>query len=342
MEGDHVNSRSTCSPSEDGDKCRSIDIAESKPHPDLWFDDGLLVIQASSVRYRVHRTILCKHSSIFRDMVAMPQPGGPSDDENTFEGCPLVRLPDSPDDLSALLEAIYGYPDFFRELQDELEDSFEKFVKPLSGILRLSIKYEFQAMRKEAIQVLENLSPIELDEFKNRCTPLDVEWGEDYYVIEEKERLFSIIELAKSCGLMQFLPSALYRLSCLLAPDGSQDHLFIESSKIDERLKSWCLSGRTRLSTQIAFMNDKVSPSCMKEHKKEMSQFASAKPKTASTLFNKIEWPTTQSRCHKCILQAEKEYYKRQQHAWDLLPDYFGFPEKTWDELEQSDTEMDS
>jgi hypothetical protein len=203
-------------------------------------------------------------------------------------------------------------------------------------------------MRKEAIRVLENLSPIELDEFKNRCTPLDMDqdW-EEYEVIEEMEQFFSIIKLAKSCGLVQFLPSALYCISCLLAADGSQDHLFIESSKIDERLKSWCLSGRTRLSTQITFMNDKVSPSCMKEHKKEMSQFAFAKPKTASTLFNKIEWPTTQSRCHKCILQAEKEYYKRQQQAWDLLPDYFGFPGKTWDELEQSDTgisdtEMDS
>lgn len=116
MEGDHINSPSTCSPSEDGDHRRSIDIAESKPHPNLWFDDGSLVIQASSVRYRVHRTIVCKHSSIFRDMVAMPQPGGTSDDENTFDGCPLVRLSDSPDDLSVLLEAIYSNPEYVQQL----------------------------------------------------------------------------------------------------------------------------------------------------------------------------------------------------------------------------------
>jgi hypothetical protein len=86
----------------------SIDIAESKPHPNLWFDDGSLVIQASTVRYRVHRTILCRHSAIFRDMVAMPQQDGPSNSEHTFDGCPLVRMMDSPDDLTMLLEAIYN------------------------------------------------------------------------------------------------------------------------------------------------------------------------------------------------------------------------------------------
>lgn len=139
---------------------------------------------------------------------------------------------------------------------------------------------------------------------------------------------------------MQFLPSALYRLSCVLAPDGSQDHLLIDSSEIDERLKSWCLSGRTRIA-QINFINEKVSPSCMKDHKKEVSHFSPAKVKTAITLFSEIEWATTLSRCHKCILQAEQEYYLRQQQAWDLLPNYFGFPGKSWAELKQNEADVD-
>lgn len=119
MEGDHASARfegivppSNNFPSENeqlNDHPRLIDIVESKPHPKLWFDDGSLVIQASSVRYRIHRTIVCQHSAIFRDMMAMPQPDdGSLDNENTFDGCPLVKLEDSSDDLSMLLEALYN------------------------------------------------------------------------------------------------------------------------------------------------------------------------------------------------------------------------------------------
>lgn len=38
-------------------------------------------------------------------------------------------------------------------------------LQRISGILRLSTKYEFQAMRKEAIRMLEIINPIELDKF---------------------------------------------------------------------------------------------------------------------------------------------------------------------------------
>ncbi|KAF9476198.1 hypothetical protein BDN70DRAFT_187299 [Pholiota conissans] len=57
-----------------------IDINDSKPHPALWFDDGSLVIQASSVSYRIHRSVICKQSTVFADMVTSPQPGGSSGD----------------------------------------------------------------------------------------------------------------------------------------------------------------------------------------------------------------------------------------------------------------------
>jgi hypothetical protein len=101
MEGDHASAKFEGSilppknyPSEKNDHPRLMNIIESKPHPNgqphpkLWFDDGSLVIQASSIRYRIHRTIICQHSAIFRDMMAMPQPNdGSSNNENTFDAC---------------------------------------------------------------------------------------------------------------------------------------------------------------------------------------------------------------------------------------------------------------
>jgi hypothetical protein len=68
---------------------------------DLWFDDGSIVLQAESTQFRVHRSVLSTHSEIFRDMLAASQP------VEEVEGCPVVRLPDSAEDWTHVLRALY-------------------------------------------------------------------------------------------------------------------------------------------------------------------------------------------------------------------------------------------
>ncbi|KAF8184221.1 hypothetical protein BJ912DRAFT_975418 [Pholiota molesta] len=258
-----------------------------KPHPNLWFDDGSLVIQASTVRYRVHRTIL----------------------EHTFDGCPLVRMMDSPHDLTMLLEAIYN-PDYFHELELAIASGDEDTaLKGISGVLRLGTKYQFWTTRRKP----------SADES-----------------VELRERLFSIIALAKSAGLPQFLPSALYRLFCTLTLDGSQDHLLIQSTQIDDTQKLWCLSGGGRCQ-KVRIPDDRPigSTKCTKSTPEGI---------TGRTSFSKIVWPRygpTQSDgyCHKCTLAMEETYRATQQRIWNMLPDYFGFPGKSWAELKQDDAE---
>ncbi|KAF8184225.1 hypothetical protein BJ912DRAFT_975426 [Pholiota molesta] len=322
MPGDHSLARFVISPSpsEDGqldDHRRLIDIVESKPHPKLWFEDGSLVIQASSTRYRIHRTIVCQHSAIFRDMMALPQPGRVLDNENTFDGY----------DLSALLEALYNL-DYFQELELAIGSGNEDFaLRSVSGVLRLSIKYEFWILRKKAIQVLEMLNPTTLDEFQSHH--------------EQMDGLFSIIALSKSCGLSQFLPSALYRIGCLLAPDGSQDYLLINSSKIDVIHKVWCLSGRTRISQIATSEADLSDTKCMEDHTMDASHFPPVQPRNGRTLFNLNNSVGKSARRHrgKCGWLALNFYIEAQLMAWNLLPDYFGFQGKSWDELRQNDAE---
>lgn len=187
------------------------------------------------------------------------------------------------------------------------------------------------------------LNPTELKEFTARCSTPVERLAEDERA-KQMERLFSIVELSKSCGLLQFLPSALYRIGRLLAPDGSQDnHLLINSSKIDDIYKIWCLSGRTRIS-QIDVINVKptVLPICMKDHTKGTLPFSPPKAKTGRTLFSRIEWESKQERCYQCVLEARQDYYARQLWAWNLLPDYFGFPGKSWAELKQNEAEANN
>ncbi|KAF8654670.1 hypothetical protein AX16_003487 [Volvariella volvacea WC 439] len=53
-----------------------------KRHPDLWFDDGSVVCRAKDVLFRVHKSMLSRHSICFKDMFSMPQPAEPDSDSD--------------------------------------------------------------------------------------------------------------------------------------------------------------------------------------------------------------------------------------------------------------------
>ena len=78
----------------------------------LCFQDGNIVLSAvdaattRTILFRVHMSSLASRSRVFNSMLSLPQG---EDDEQTevHEGSPLVRLPDSAEDVEALLRAIY-------------------------------------------------------------------------------------------------------------------------------------------------------------------------------------------------------------------------------------------
>jgi len=70
----------------------------------FWFPDGSVVIQAQFTQFRVHMSILSLHSTVFRDMFQIPQP---ENAEIFIEGCPLVQVSDSTEDITIMLSAMY-------------------------------------------------------------------------------------------------------------------------------------------------------------------------------------------------------------------------------------------
>lgn len=78
-------------------------------HKELWFTDGSVVLRAENVLFRVHMSQLSRRSLLFRDMFALPQ-GPCGDADKSIEGCPVIELHDSPEDLSNLLIALYDGP----------------------------------------------------------------------------------------------------------------------------------------------------------------------------------------------------------------------------------------
>lgn len=83
-------------------------IATVQRHPDLWFDDGSVVCRAENTLFRVHMSQLARHSECFRDMFALAKPS--KEEEDVVDGCPVLDLQDSPQDLASLFAALYDGP----------------------------------------------------------------------------------------------------------------------------------------------------------------------------------------------------------------------------------------
>jgi hypothetical protein len=82
-------------------------------HADLWFCDGSVILQADSTLFRVHKSQLSRRSVIFSDMFTLPQPVTTTHAtlaDETYEGCPNVKLHDSAEDVANLLLALYDGP----------------------------------------------------------------------------------------------------------------------------------------------------------------------------------------------------------------------------------------
>lgn len=83
-------------------------------HSSLWFIDGSVVLKAENTLFRVHISQLSRRSLFFRDLFSLPQP---QQDQNqpagwigcdgTYDGCPLLVLHDSAEDLANLLLSLY-------------------------------------------------------------------------------------------------------------------------------------------------------------------------------------------------------------------------------------------
>ena len=66
--------------------------------------DGTIVLLAGSTVFRVYSGLLSKYSEVFSDMLSLSSRQPPS--AETWDGCPLVHLSDSPDEFAYFLNAL--------------------------------------------------------------------------------------------------------------------------------------------------------------------------------------------------------------------------------------------
>lgn len=88
----------------------ALEVDVRRPHDELWFRDGNVVLVAETTCFRVHGSILSRSSTVFRDMLELATPPASSDDTQMMEGCPIVPLTDTAHDLTVILSLLYyGY-----------------------------------------------------------------------------------------------------------------------------------------------------------------------------------------------------------------------------------------
>ena len=75
-----------------------------------WLEDGNVILVAEHTSFRVHKSILSRHSEFFHDMFKLPQPPHPEGDEAAAadEKCPTIQTSESAQDLSHFLGAMYN------------------------------------------------------------------------------------------------------------------------------------------------------------------------------------------------------------------------------------------
>lgn len=209
----------------------STSLAQAIRHDDMWLSDGSVVLVAENTMFKVHKSQLSRHSVVFRDMFAMPQAAIDTSfnanglTKETFDGCDVVYVHDSAQDLESLLRALYDGPTF--------GDNGQADFAIVSGVLRLANKYFIEPLRTRAIAHLSLAWPSSLNAWDAReevaaadrveCEavktppPEEGQMSVDVGLQQPSPRFYphaaKVLVLAREVNAPGLLPSAFYDLA---------------------------------------------------------------------------------------------------------------------------------
>ncbi|EPQ50723.1 hypothetical protein GLOTRDRAFT_50273 [Gloeophyllum trabeum ATCC 11539] len=172
--------------------------------------------------------MLCKVSPVFADMFTLP----PSNVNESFEGSPVVRMPDGAEVLEQLLKILY------QEANLPLKRLDPNTPAQVGPLFEIAAKYEIDNVRSQIVQRLTEDWPTTLykwDTLEAEIEAMNRDWHFQHkpcgglscpeYLDKYLPEPVSAIQLAKKHGVRSILPAAFYhlsRLSIQWGPDGSE------------------------------------------------------------------------------------------------------------------------
>ncbi|KAJ7758317.1 hypothetical protein B0H16DRAFT_1885317 [Mycena metata] len=311
-----------------------MDPTELERSLDFWFEDGTIILQAENMLYRVYLGFLASRSAVFRDMFSTPRPA----DEPLVEGCPVVQLHDTVEDLTRFLKALLpsNPPGPVNTCPALLPSNPPGPVNtcPVSNlselvsVLRLSDKYDVPALCASMESILAALYPTTLKE-----------WDAG-----------RVLNLAVTRGLHSILPEVLY---CVITRD--------EPSRIaqiqDEEYRTLC-SSRDTLSrlTQIGFYVALHTFSVGEDEDSNCANMAACESERARVMRKQLsddlgvysrgyDWndpfdspelrfsardDKDTDLCANCLEVAHLEHNEQREWGWHRLPDIFDLGAWEW------------
>ncbi|KAJ7189739.1 hypothetical protein B0H12DRAFT_788110 [Mycena haematopus] len=300
---------------------------------EYWFDDGNIILQVESMQFRVAKSILSRHSPVFRAMFMLPLPA----DEPTVENCPIVILTgDTSQDWSLFLGVIYP-----QSLTDEVPS-----LALIAAILRLSKKYDFPAFRKDCVRRLKTEFPTTLKEYNILKSWVSIEEEEDIYL--------RLLPFAKEIGLYSILPLA-YWDTLMTRTTYLPKILDINDGSLNPNDRLACLLGISKLqvlqsTTTMGWLDldpDSASaiipcgtcsqpPKCVAAVKEIVCEEASMHPPYFWAI-SKWDKDWDKMMCRSCRSKAREVFEAGRKECWNKLPSVFGLPD--WETLKSMDFE---
>ncbi|PPQ95021.1 hypothetical protein CVT25_000484 [Psilocybe cyanescens] len=299
----------------------------AKPVEGLWFEDGNLILKAENSLFKIYSGLLAARSSVFRDMLAFPPP---PEGNTMVDGCPIVTVYDSAKDMGYFLMAVFD-TSYFEPPPVQTE------LPIVEGVLRLSLKYDVQYLRRRALQHLLSTFPTTLKDWKQRDTQRTIPPVDN--------TPFAAFRLARQFDLAWLLPSILYCISS----HPFEKTLDRSTWGTEEITLSWpdkrmCILGRQKIvmkQTQNALKMMKLASTNVDGCTSEMC--ASTRQRCAHVLG---DWDMAgmldyfednadmyfSGFCTQCRVAFKDLCASECQDMWNELPSMFDLP--SWDVLE--------
>ncbi|PIL26473.1 hypothetical protein GSI_12231 [Ganoderma sinense ZZ0214-1] len=298
---------------------------------ELWFGDGNVILAARHTGFRVFRSLLATQSTVFAEIFASSSSGS---DPEIFEGCPVVRVSDTPEDIAHFLRVLL--PTSQRIL---FSRKFSFSFHQISAIIRLAHKYNVLDICNQAIASLQ-------DHFTTDFAAWDRGANEEVIKVRFQQSI-GVVNLARLVDRPALLPTAFYKCALLgcdvLAgyrrEDKSIEHLSPEDLKR-------CINGRNKLVEEAfaILLEVFVSRPCdecttdvvCRTALQRLLEVAlvSCKQASASVLQGwddliqecAQEWHL----CAACVKTVLEREYQARKRVWDALPVIFDVKVDGW------------
>ncbi|KAF7326808.1 hypothetical protein MSAN_02496200 [Mycena sanguinolenta] len=315
--------------------------------PELWFDDGNIILQAGNSQFRVYRGILAARSTVFQDMLSLPQPP----DSELVDGCPTVRLPDSERDVTVFLRAIFD-SSFFMPFPTRTTFNIVK------GCLRLGNKYGVDYLFRRALihmSAAYNTTLSSWDQdlvhiFEDESDGLELATVTWERPDEATYRIF-FIQLIREVNALWLLPDAFYCLSPYfeelrseIIHGGTYEDEPTSLSIEDQTafLKGHEVQAQSTTTDILRFLSHPPlihrcasSVACNRARLLAIDRCRGAirdNPGRPLTIWDDNSWKRLDV-CSTCLVSMKKMHQADRQAFWDKLPEIYGLP--PWNELEK-------